>query len=154
MASGLPVIVADAPGSKELVQNGETGFLVQPGRPQRWANAVTRLLHDPTLRGALGQRALRKVAQTQGFTWERATNMIVGHYSDLLNTNVRYAELFDVPDAYDGHDNLHEAAAAILNHAGQASEQGESVIQHYEHPGQAGPGQSDGQDAAAAIPAR
>eukprot|EP00730_Choanoeca_flexa_P011275 TRINITY_DN24273_c0_g1_i1.p1 TRINITY_DN24273_c0_g1~~TRINITY_DN24273_c0_g1_i1.p1 ORF type:complete len:539 (+),score=97.84 TRINITY_DN24273_c0_g1_i1:52-1617(+) len=135
MASGLPVIVADAPGSKELVQNGETGFLVKPGRPQRWANAITRLLHDDELRKGLGARALSKVAKTQGFTWERATNMIVGHYSDLLNANVRYKELFEVPSAYYGHDKLPEEAAAILTHGGQASEQGKSVLEHYDHKG-------------------
>jgi glycosyltransferase involved in cell wall biosynthesis len=97
MASGLPVIVADAPGSKELVANGKSGFLIKPGRPQRWANAITRLMHDPALRKELGHRALAQVSETEGFTWKRATDMLLGHYADLLTTNKRYAELFEVP---------------------------------------------------------
>ncbi|EDQ85919.1 uncharacterized protein MONBRDRAFT_11530 [Monosiga brevicollis MX1] len=139
MASGLPVIVADAPGSKELVTNDHTGFLITPGRPQRWANAVVRLLHSPDLRARLAANALQKVSQTQSYTWERATNMVLSHYSDLLSTTKRYQDLFEVPGAYDGNSMANDtslvggddyaAADALLDAAGHASEEGRSVVE-------------------------
>jgi glycosyltransferase involved in cell wall biosynthesis len=96
MASGLPVIVADAPGSKELVESGVTGYLVTPGRPMRWANAITELLHNEALRTRLGENCISKVANSNSFTWKRATNMLISHYRDLLDTNRRYKNLFEV----------------------------------------------------------
>lgn len=98
MASGLPVIVADAPGSKELVENGVTGYLVPPGRPVRYANAITEVIHNPHLRQRLGNNAITRVSNSNSFTWDRATNMLLNHYRDIMDPNRRYADLFNVAD--------------------------------------------------------
>ena len=99
MASGLPVVVADAPGSKELVQDGITGYLIEAGKPHRWANAITELIYKPELRARIANNAVEAVKRSGTLTWRHATDMLVGHYKDLLDPKKKYAELFSVPMA-------------------------------------------------------
>jgi glycosyltransferase involved in cell wall biosynthesis len=51
-----PVIAADAGGAREIVQEGVTGLLVPPGRPDDLAGALRRLLEDSALRVEMGRR--------------------------------------------------------------------------------------------------
>lgn len=56
-ASGLPVIVGDEGGPREVVRDGETGLVVA-GRDERaWAGAIERLAGDAAQRGAMGAAA-------------------------------------------------------------------------------------------------
>ncbi len=52
--AGLAVVATWAGGSRETVDDGRTGILVEPGRPFALAQAVTRLLRDPAERARLG----------------------------------------------------------------------------------------------------
>ena len=56
MAAGVPVVASDVGGNAELIQDGETGFLVQP-EERAFTVALERLLLDPELRGRFGQQA-------------------------------------------------------------------------------------------------
>ena len=56
-----PVVVTRIMGIGELVQDGEQGLLVRPGRVDELATALTRLAHDPGLREELGRRGREKV---------------------------------------------------------------------------------------------
>ncbi|GIW74389.1 MAG: hypothetical protein KatS3mg103_0911 [Phycisphaerales bacterium] len=56
-ASGVPVVVADQGGPKEVVDDGRTG-LVLPGRsPEAWVSAIADLVVDHGRRRAMGQAA-------------------------------------------------------------------------------------------------
>jgi glycosyltransferase involved in cell wall biosynthesis len=55
MAAGLPVVGSRVGGVPELVVEGETGLLVEPGDPDELAAAIDRLLDDPQLRRRLGE---------------------------------------------------------------------------------------------------
>lgn len=55
MASGRAVIASDHGGPRELVVDGETGFLVPPGDEAALAAALDRLLADPALATRLGE---------------------------------------------------------------------------------------------------
>jgi glycosyltransferase involved in cell wall biosynthesis len=59
MAAGLPVVANPVGVQVELVQHGETGFLVQT--PAQWREAISRLVHDPSLRRRMGQAGRRRV---------------------------------------------------------------------------------------------
>lgn len=54
MAAGLPVVASRVGGVPELVVEGETGFLVDPGEPGELADALRHLVSDPPLRRRLG----------------------------------------------------------------------------------------------------
>lgn len=58
---GLPVVSTRITGIPELIDDGHTGLLVAPGRVDELADALERLLVDPTLRRELGSRAREKV---------------------------------------------------------------------------------------------
>ncbi len=68
MATGRPVIASRIGGVIDLVADGETGFLVQPGDPSALRQAIERLLVNPNLRRHMGQAALHKVVEFQAST--------------------------------------------------------------------------------------
>jgi glycosyltransferase involved in cell wall biosynthesis len=61
MASGLPVISSQLSGIPELVDDGRTGILVQPGDSQALARALQKLYEDPELRFRMGRAGREKV---------------------------------------------------------------------------------------------
>ncbi len=58
MASGLPVIAADAMALPELVHDGENGYLFPPDDASALAERLNRVLDDPTLRARMGKESL------------------------------------------------------------------------------------------------
>jgi phosphatidylinositol alpha 1,6-mannosyltransferase len=50
MASGLPCIVADATGSKSLVEHGVNGYLAETDKPDDFYNYIEKLIVDSELR--------------------------------------------------------------------------------------------------------
>lgn len=61
MASGLPVVAAKSGGVPELVRDGQTGFLVDAGRPEELAAAIERVFAEPQLAAALGAKGRARV---------------------------------------------------------------------------------------------
>ncbi|MCI0334735.1 MAG: glycosyltransferase family 4 protein, partial [Planctomycetes bacterium] len=57
MACGLPVIACQGSGAAEVIDDGETGFLVEPGNEKSLYQALARLLRDETLRNRMGRCA-------------------------------------------------------------------------------------------------
>lgn len=62
MASGLPVVATNLSGIPELVQNEDTGLLVQPKDPAELAEALMKLYHDKSLAERLAQNGKQHVA--------------------------------------------------------------------------------------------
>ena len=60
-ACGRPIVATDVPGCREVVVDGETGFLVPPNDPSALAGALEKLLDNPALRQRLGQNGRRRV---------------------------------------------------------------------------------------------
>ncbi|MGD9737114.1 MAG: glycosyltransferase family 4 protein [Solirubrobacterales bacterium] len=63
MAYGMAIVATRAGGIPELVEDGVTGLLVEPGDPEALAAALDRLAADPELRRRLAAAA-RERAQT------------------------------------------------------------------------------------------
>jgi glycosyltransferase involved in cell wall biosynthesis len=63
MAAGLPVIATDVGGIPEIVRDGETGLLVEPGNPSVLTSAITRLLGDKEYALTLGEAGKKYAGQ-------------------------------------------------------------------------------------------
>lgn len=75
-ACGLPVVATRVGGTPELVEDGDSGLLVEPDDPASLARTVGRLAGDAALRQRLRRNGLRRI-QTQGLTWDaNAENML------------------------------------------------------------------------------
>lgn len=61
LASGLPAVVSDQGGPRELVENGVTGFITRGLDADDFAAAALRLVADPALRRAMRENARRAV---------------------------------------------------------------------------------------------
>ena len=66
MASALPVIASDVGGTREALQDGETGYLYPPGDAATLASLLLRLAGDPALAAAMGRSGLARVRQYFG----------------------------------------------------------------------------------------
>jgi glycosyltransferase involved in cell wall biosynthesis len=81
MASGLPIVTTSAPGGvDELVVDGENGLVAAPGDPAGLAEAIRKLVHDPSLRRLMGEASTRIVTR---FTPERWASAIVEMAGEL-----------------------------------------------------------------------
>jgi 1,2-diacylglycerol 3-alpha-glucosyltransferase len=58
VATGLPVVAANALALPELVHDGINGFLVPPGDPEAMAKGMLTILQDPDLAARMGQESL------------------------------------------------------------------------------------------------
>jgi glycosyltransferase involved in cell wall biosynthesis len=56
MMAGVPLIATNAGGLAEVVRHGETGLLVEPGNPDKLAEAMKGLYRDPQTRQRLGYK--------------------------------------------------------------------------------------------------
>lgn len=63
MASGLPVVVTDVGGARELVHSGREGFLVRSGSIEDFVYYGSALLRDDALRRAMGSAARNRAEQ-------------------------------------------------------------------------------------------
>lgn len=61
MATGLPIVSTNIGGIPEMVAQGETGLLVQPGDPGALAAAMEKLIGDRTLAQRLGHAGYERV---------------------------------------------------------------------------------------------
>jgi glycosyltransferase involved in cell wall biosynthesis len=62
-ASGLPVVVTDIRGCRQVVDDGVTGLLVPPRDPAALHRAITALAEAPDQRAAMGRAATEKAAR-------------------------------------------------------------------------------------------
>lgn len=74
LAAGLPVVATNVGGIPELVQDGENGFLIEPGDVKALAERLARLANDAALRRRMGERSR---VMAQAFALERVTAQLV-----------------------------------------------------------------------------
>ncbi len=80
MASGLPVVCADAPSSRALIDAQKTGFLCQPTAINDYAAAIESLASDTCRRKAMGDAARSASA---AYSWEAASESVAEAYRIL-----------------------------------------------------------------------
>jgi len=83
MAAGLPVVVSDIPGNRDLVVDGESGLLVPPGNKSEFARRTRRLFDDREFAQMLGRNARRRMEDE--FSVRRMIERHARLYSELAS---------------------------------------------------------------------
>ena len=81
-ACGRPIIATDVPGCREIVRNGENGFLVPVKNPQQIAKAIKILINDEKLRNKMGIRS-RQIVEAE-FSTNKIVTETLSLYRQLL----------------------------------------------------------------------
>jgi glycosyltransferase involved in cell wall biosynthesis len=83
MAMAKPIVAFADGAVPEIVVDGETGLLVPPGDAAALARGIERLLHDESLRRAMGRRGRARVESM--FTAEEMARRVEAVYDELLS---------------------------------------------------------------------
>lgn len=86
-AMGLPLVLTDIRGCREVVEDGRNGLLVAVRSPEQLAEAIGRLVDDPELRTAFGTES-RTLATTR-FDERRVAALTLRVYDALLDRRGR-----------------------------------------------------------------
>ncbi len=81
MAAGLPPVVSDVGGNRDIVEDGQSGFLLERTDTGAWVGTLSRLLDDPGLRGKVGDAARQRAERF-------AIGDVARRYQDLYGTVV------------------------------------------------------------------
>ncbi|MEK3714102.1 glycosyltransferase family 4 protein [Paenibacillus sp. FSL R7-0333] len=81
MASGLPVIAADAGGTRELIAPGVTGMLFGPRSPAAMAEQICTAAARPLLRSAMGREGRHQALQR---SWEQIFDRLIKDYEEVI----------------------------------------------------------------------
>lgn len=79
MAAGLPVIATRSGGPEEIVVNGETGWLVDAGKPEALAEAIRDFYNNPYKRRRFGQAGFHRAQKFYD------VNLMVRRYEALYD---------------------------------------------------------------------
>ncbi|HXW97749.1 MAG TPA: glycosyltransferase family 4 protein [Gemmatimonadales bacterium] len=82
-AAGRPIVTTDVPGCRDVVRDGDNGFVVPPRRPEALADALEVLLRDAGLRTRFGARGRERAVAEFGLGAVVATTLTV--YERLLS---------------------------------------------------------------------
>jgi glycosyltransferase involved in cell wall biosynthesis len=80
MSLGLPVVATRVGGIPDVVADGDTGYLTPSENPEALAQAIIKLLLDPTQRAAFGQRGKTRAEQ---FSLETMESLLLELYRNL-----------------------------------------------------------------------
>ncbi|GMA49097.1 glycosyl transferase [Alicyclobacillus contaminans] len=85
MAAGLPVMAADSPPTREVLEDGAAGVIFNPDHPEDMIRAIQSVLFDEDCRSQVRERARILV---QNVDWARPTEQLLQHYHQLLAKRV------------------------------------------------------------------
>jgi glycosyltransferase involved in cell wall biosynthesis len=81
-ACGRPIVASNIGGLREVVVPGVTGLLVPPDSPREAAEAIERLIENPTLRSELGLNGRRWVEEK--YDWKKNVREMMEVYEKAL----------------------------------------------------------------------
>lgn len=84
MACGTPVIASEVGGLAFLVQDGETGYTVPDGEPDKLCDRISLLLGDSDLRARMGECAAE---YAKSYAWDKIAGQIIDIYQDLMRVH-------------------------------------------------------------------
>lgn len=89
MALGVPVVATDVGGNRELVEDGETGYLVPADNAELLASTLASALDDPVSREAIAARARQMVSSR--YSLRRMVASYEDLYASLLSRQTELA---------------------------------------------------------------
>jgi L-malate glycosyltransferase len=84
-ACGKPVVVTDVGGLPEVVENGVTGFVVEPRNPMQAADAIETLVLDKLLCKRMGEAGLKRVRNL--YDWNNNVSTMLDIYNRVAAEN-------------------------------------------------------------------
>jgi glycogen(starch) synthase len=88
MATGVPCVVGNTGGLREIVSGGETGLLVEPDNPAALAEAISQLISNPDRAEAMAGRA-KRVALAE-YSWSDVAGKTVAVYDEVLGNRLPF----------------------------------------------------------------
>lgn len=82
MSSGVPAVVADATGSKSLIEQGVNGYLGTPKKTKEFADLIIKLIDDASLRDEMAVKTRQKAL---AYSWEKINNGLLEQYKEALS---------------------------------------------------------------------
>jgi UDP-glucose:(heptosyl)LPS alpha-1,3-glucosyltransferase len=86
MAAGLPVIISNNVGAKDIVQENNNGFIINDTSDTDYISAKIALLLDENIRRPLAAAAYQTAIQN---TWDRVAAKYQDIYADILNAKTK-----------------------------------------------------------------
>jgi glycosyltransferase involved in cell wall biosynthesis len=80
---GMPVVVSDNVGNREVVEAEKTGLLVAPTDVDGYCAAINRVFDDPALASSLGEQARQRIERQ--FSLAALTARYISLYRDLVD---------------------------------------------------------------------
>ena len=81
MSAGKPIVANNVDGAREVVMDGETGFLVTPHRPTEMAERILFLLNHEAILTKMGHLAQQR---SNDFSMQRMLEKVMCLYEELL----------------------------------------------------------------------
>lgn len=82
MGCGTPVVCSTIPSLRELVQDGQSGLMVEPNDTSALAAAITNLIENNQTRQRLVENGLKRAEQ---FTWSNNAAAVLELYNAIFN---------------------------------------------------------------------
>ncbi len=102
-ACGIPVVASAVGGLLSLVDDGDTGYLIDGRKPSDFAAAIAKILDDPELAASLGKAAEERA---RSYTWRAAAERLQALYADLGVGELVSCHADDVTEVLDIDDVL------------------------------------------------
>jgi glycosyltransferase involved in cell wall biosynthesis len=93
LASGLPVVAADAGALAELVYHAENGFLARPGSVADMADGLARLCRDAQLRARMAEASVRIIA-------DHDRNRLLARWESIYRALISLADRQERPQGH------------------------------------------------------
>jgi len=84
LASGMPAVCADAPGSNSLVVHGETGYLAPVDQADVFLEYTTNLVEDHSLRDKMSRAS---ALRAHSYEWDAVMGQMLAYYDEILQAD-------------------------------------------------------------------
>ncbi len=82
MAAGVPLVVSEVPGCKDLVKNNKNGFIVSKNNAEQFVDIILKLHNNKDLLRRIKKNCLNSVKY---YDWEKVSQKYIDLYKKIIN---------------------------------------------------------------------